>query len=137
MGNKGKKKSHRDRIFLSKKMKSIMKNFLFSRIILFALILLFQLALYLFFILWLSSYAHVLLGSNVLIVFIFMIILANSNGKNEFKIAWLVPVSIFPIFGVAMYLLYHTNGGGKRTKKRLLYLKDPGAAACQSEAGSL
>ena len=50
MGNKGKKKSHRDRIFLSKKMKSIMKNFLFSRIILFALILLFQLALYLFFI---------------------------------------------------------------------------------------
>ena len=124
MGNKGKKKSHRDRIFLSKKMKSIMKNFLFSRIILFALILLFQLALYLFFILWLSSYAHVLLGSNVLIVFIFMIILANSNGKNEFKIAWLVPVSIFPIFGVAMYLLYHTNGGGKRTKKRLLYLKE-------------
>ena len=117
------KKRSKDEIVKSKKFQSFMKKFLFSRLVLFGLILLFQLALYVLFILWLNSYVHLLLGSNVLIIFIFMIILANSNGKNEFKIAWLVPVSIFPIFGVAMYLLYHTNGGGKKTKKRLLYLK--------------
>lgn len=110
--------------FLSnKKLKSIMKKFLFSRIALFAILLIVQLFLYLSFLLWLEPYIDVLLGSNIGIVLVFMIILANSNGKNEFKIAWLVPVSIFPIFGVAMYCLYHTNGGGIKTKKRLEYLK--------------
>ena len=74
--------------------------------------------MYLSFLLWLEPYIDVLLGSNIGIVLVFMIILANSNGKNEFKIAWLVPVSIFPIFGVAMYCLYHTNGGGIKTKQR-------------------
>ena len=113
-----------EKILTNKKFKSIMKKVLFSRLILFGLILLFQLSLYLLFILWLKPYFNLFLGSNVLIIFIFMIVLANSNGKNEFKIAWLVPVSIFPLFGVAMYLLYHTNGGGYKTKKKLLYLKN-------------
>ena len=92
-----------EKILTNKKFKSIMKKVLFSRLILFGLILLFQLSLYLLFILWLKPYFNLFLGSNVLIIFIFMIVLANSNGKNEFKIAWLVPVSIFLFLLVDLY----------------------------------
>lgn len=53
-----------------------------------------------------------------------MIYLSNCSGKNEFKLAWLVPTVIFPLFGVALYILYHTNIGGKKVGKRLAYLKE-------------
>lgn len=53
-----------------------------------------------------------------------MIYLSNCPGKNEFKITWMIPLIVFPLFAVAGYIFYHLNIGGARLKKRLRKSKD-------------
>lgn len=49
----------------------------------------------------------------------FMVYLVNTNKKPEFKLVWMVPVTIAPIFGVLMYLFFSINMGGIGLRKRL------------------
>lgn len=104
--------------------KSIFRKGVYSRVILNFLFIAVQIFIFLLFLMRLSPYLEFYFGGSILISAAFMIYLANSKGKNEFKLAWLVPTVIFPLFGVAAYILYHTNTGGKKAGKRLAYLKE-------------
>jgi len=103
--------------------KAIFRKAIYSRIVFTFLLIAIQLAIFLLFIINLQSYLEVYLGASLVLSTSFMVYLSNSKGKNEFKITWLVPTVIFPLFGVAAYILYHSNLGGLSLKKRLNSIK--------------
>lgn len=61
-----------------------------------------------------------MLAGNEILSVIFVCFIVNSSGKNEFKIAWMLPVIAFPIFGISMYFLTKHNTGWTRIKKKLI-----------------
>ena len=103
--------------------KSIVRKIVYSRIVFNFLLIALQLFLLGLFLLRLKPFLEFYLGGSLVLSAGFMIYLTNCKGKNEFKIAWLVPLVFFPFFGVAAYLLYHMNIGGLHVKRRLEEVK--------------
>lgn len=99
------------------------KRFLYSRVIIIFLFILIQLLIYFLFLYKFRTSIEFFLGGRLGISFGFMIYLANSRGKNEFKFAWFLPFLIFPLFGIAVYILFHTDFGGRKLRRRLLSVK--------------
>ena len=88
---------------------------IFSRFFVFALALLLQIGWFLLSIFALGKYsplASALLGMLSLLVLIYII---NGNSKLPYKLAWIVPILIFPLLGGVLYLI----SGGKGPKKHL------------------
>ncbi|MCR5289511.1 MAG: cardiolipin synthase [Treponema sp.] len=50
---------------------------------------------------------------------LFIIYLVNTDIKPEFKLAWMVPVTLFPLFGIILYLFFTINVGGIGLRKKL------------------
>ena len=106
----------------------VIKTFIYSRLFSVWILILAQLALMAFFCIRLERYLPYHFGGSVAISIIFLCYLVNSRGKNEFKIAWLLPVMVLPLFGISLYILYRTNFGGRRTAKYLKKIKEESAA---------
>ncbi|MBR1638166.1 MAG: cardiolipin synthase [Treponema sp.] len=107
----------------NKKLRQFTKRLMFSRVALIFLLIVIQILIFYFFILKLNKNFEIYLGGSLTLSFIFMVFLSNSNGKNEFKIAWMLPLILFPLLGIAAYLIYHTNIGAARMKKNLQEIK--------------
>lgn len=108
--------------------RQILSRFFYSRVVMTFLLIAIQILIFIFFLLKLNSHIEYYFGSSLGLSAIFMMYLSNSRGKNEFKIAWLVPIILFPLFGVAAYVMFHTNSGGLFYKKRFHELEDKLAA---------
>lgn len=107
----------------SKKRSRLLSALVYNRIIIIALLLLVQFMGLVSFIIWLKPYVQWYLGGSVVVSMVFIGYLSNCSGKNEFKIAWLLPVLFFPILGIVLYILFHTNGGGMWMKRELVQAK--------------
>lgn len=66
-----------------------------------------------------NNFFHFYLGSLVVSIAIVLTII-NGKSNPSYKMAWLIPVLIFPIFGVVFYLLY---GGNKLSNREKLKMK--------------
>lgn len=106
-------------IILDNNGKRIFKKTVRSRLLLTAFLVFLQILFIIFFILRLQSYIEYYFLTSMIISVIFMIYLTNKHGRNEFKIAWFIPLMIFPLVGVAFYYLYQTDTGEKLAKKAL------------------
>ena len=115
---KNNKKLLKNKISLRKKLKAI-KTIFYGRLILIILLLLIQIAIFSLFIFALEPYIQYFIGTTTLLGILFIVYLANCKGKNEFKIAWLVPVLILPIFGIGLYFIYKTNPGGRKLNQSI------------------
>lgn len=112
-----------NKIPVNKKAKRIATQFVHNRLFLTVLIVLAQLGALIPFILNLNQYLlSTFFGINIVLSFVFMVYLTNCKGKNEFKMAWLIPTLIFPLFGICAYFLYHANWGGFTFKKKILQI---------------
>ncbi len=107
------------KILRNEKTKRGARNFFLSRFVITALVIIAQLALLLVFLIGLTSRLEYYLVSSVALSSIFMIYIANSHGKNEYKIAWIAPVVIVPLVGIACYFLYHIDAGAKKLKREI------------------
>ena len=87
-------------------------------------LLLVQFLVVLLFSITLQSYLTYFFGVGVLVSALFLLYLVNTPGKNEFKIAWILPVLIIPVFGISLYFLYKYNQGGIHLKKKLIKLRN-------------
>ena len=96
---------------------------MYSRLAIIFILLLAQIIILYFFILTLNKNFEIYLGGSLALSFGFMVYLSNCKGKNEFKIVWMLPLMLFPLFGIATYLLYHMNIGAVRMKKNLALVK--------------
>lgn len=59
----------------------------------------------------------------IVITTIAVIYLINKNTNPAYKIAWLVPIFLFPAFGGILYLLFGGNKTSGRVRKKLLRLE--------------
>lgn len=101
----------------------ILKKILVNKIIITFFLIVIQIALWIVFLFWLEPYLKYYIGSGLVLVSGFMIYLSNCKGKNEFKLAWLAPTVIFPLFGISGYFLYHANWGGHELRTNLNRVK--------------
>lgn len=111
-------------IIKDKQGRAIFRKSIYSRIVLNFFLIALQIAIFILFLIEFQSKLEVYFGASILLSTGFMIYLSNCGGKNEFKIAWLLPTVIFPLFGVSAYILYHTNLGGRKISKKLKSLKE-------------
>lgn len=117
------KKKFFDLITKDTKARRFTKWFVYSRVVLTFLLILLQIILFLMFILWLNQYIEYYFAANIFLSLIFMGYLSNCKGKNEFKIAWMIPTVVFPLFGIAAYIMYNINIGGLSLRRKVSEVK--------------
>lgn len=99
-----------------KKIKKILR-IVFNRRALIILILLFQLGVFFLSIIGLSkNYAWVYVAFTLLSVVVVCVIL-NKRTNPAYKLAWIVPTLLMPVFGGIVYLIYSTQTSLKLFKK--------------------
>lgn len=101
----------------------VLKTFVFSRILIVALLLIVQIAIFMLPVFLYVPNAKHLFKVSIALSLLFCFYLVNSPGKNEFKIAWLIPVLILPVFGIGLYILFKRNLPGTNFSKRLKKVK--------------
>lgn len=101
-----------------------LRTILFSRLIFVVFLLLIQFAVYLFIALRLQHYEVYFFGTSVVISILFLLYLVNTPGKNEFKLAWILPVLVVPIAAIIFYFMYKYNQGGIWLKRKLKKLRE-------------
>ena len=90
-----------------------------SHLFLISAILLVQLVYYVYICFRLTPYTKYMFAASESLSIIFILFLSNSSGKNEFKLAWMFPVLVSPIFGISIYFLTKHNTGWTRIKRKL------------------
>lgn len=103
--------------------KNLFKFLSHLRLLIILLLLAAQFAVMLLFILRLRDYIKYYWMVSMLMSFVFIIYICNVYTKNEFKIAWLLPVIMAPLFGITLYTIFDLNNGKKRTAQRLKKIK--------------
>jgi cardiolipin synthase len=88
---------------------------LFSRVVLVSLGIAIQLAWLFFILFYLSAYYLPIAFGFSLISLAAVIYIINRPGNPQVKLAWIVPILVFPLFGGIIFLI----SGGKRPKKKL------------------
>lgn len=104
-------------------MRKIVKFFT-SKIMILGIFFLFQIAFLIFFLYKIrnDSFIGVYIHLGLLIASFFVILhLLASEINTQFKIAWIIPITLFPIFGTFFYLFYTSST--IRPKKKNKYLK--------------
>ena len=56
---------------------------------------------------------------SLIVGIILVVIILNGKSNPSYKIAWIVPILILPIFGGAFYLIYGGNKLSKREKSKM------------------
>ena len=111
-------------IIKDKKRFKIFHRNVYSRLIINFLFIAIQIFILTVFIVRLENYLKLYFGISIILSASFMIYLVNKKGKNEFKLAWIVPMIFVPLFSIAAYLMYHTNRGAHRHAIRLSQLRE-------------
>lgn len=92
---------------------------IFSRTIFIFLMMLVQAGFLFIGFAWLGKYMNYLWGSFSAFSAIVLVYLINKEDLPEFKIAWLIPICIFPVFGALFFVYVDKNFGSRRLKKKL------------------
>lgn len=106
-----------------KKNNKFLETLIYSKLLMIIILLLIQFALFAIFCLKLEPYTKYFIGGSIALSLLFATYLVNSPGKNEFKISWLIPVLILPVFGISLYFMYKLNFGGFSLNKKLQKIK--------------
>ncbi|SKC76792.1 cardiolipin synthase [Maledivibacter halophilus] len=100
------------------------KKFLFHRIVFLAIALIIQLLVLIGVILKFSDYFIFFYGGNILISIIAVLGIINNDMNPAYKIAWIIPIMLFPIFGGLFYIFFGGNKLDKRTKYKMKCIED-------------
>ncbi len=98
MSEKGKK----NRVTISK----VLFRIIFSRTAVCILLMLLQIFVLFLSFVWLSKYIVYIYGGFVLLSAFLIIRIINSRDNPDFKLAWILPVAIVPVFGSLIYLFF-------------------------------
>lgn len=99
-------------------MKKIL-NFIFNRITMVGLFILLQIGMIIFVIWKLSNYFIHFYITCVLISVVVVIHLVSKNENPSYKLAWAIPIILFPLFGGFFYIVAGNNRLGKKFTRRL------------------
>ena len=99
-----------------------MRNFLkmlFSRMAVVVLALALQVAALILMLVIFEDYVVFFYAFCLLISLLAVLKIVNDRSNPGYKIAWLIPILLFPIFGGIFYLLFGGNRLGRRTRHRM------------------
>ena len=68
---------------------------------------------------WLSDYMHIVYAVSLLLSAVVIIYIFNEPISSSFKMAWIVPVLVIPVFGVLLYLFVQVQFQTKLLASRL------------------
>lgn len=97
----------------------VIGNILFKRTMITLLLIAVQLLLLIYMIYEWQNNSPKIVAVFYLLSIICTIYIININIKEEFKIAWIIPICFAPVFGVLMYLFVLVNPGGISVRKLL------------------
>ena len=99
-------------------MKKILR-FITQRVVITALLIVLQ-ALLLFGFIWkLDNYFVYFYAGSVLLSLLITLGIINSKSNPAYKIAWLIPILLFPVFGGLIYPLFGSDRTGRYLRKKL------------------
>ena len=99
-------------------MKKILR-FITQRVVITALLIVLQ-ALLLFGFIWkLDNYFVYFYAGSVLLSLLITLGIINSKSNPAYKITWLIPILLFPVFGGLIYLLFGSDRTGRYLRKKL------------------
>ena len=94
-------------------------SLLFQRSVIVALLIFLQAAMLLLYMLWFSSdFIYVYWGCVVLSILAVLIIVSRQTDPG-YKIAWIIPILLFPAFGWLVYLLCGGNKLSARKRRKM------------------
>lgn len=106
--------------------KKYARSILVSRLFITALMILFQFGVLLLLIQRLSHYFYIFYILFVILSLVTAVGIANSQANPSYKLAWIVPVLVFPLFGGVLYLLFGRSERGLGSYfDRVLSQRDP------------
>lgn len=101
-----------------KKLK-VLFRIVFGRTAFVVLFLLFQIGFLFSCFRWLSNYLVYIYGGTVLVTALVVIYILNEKSNPSFKLAWVIPVLVIPVFGTFLYLFVQLQIGTKWINRRL------------------
>ena len=98
-------------------------KFLFSRMVIIGLLIIMQLGI-LIFTIWKLSESFVYLYVLFTAISIFSVIYILSTKDNpSYKLAWVIPVLLVPVFGGLLYLIFGSRKTTKKFTQEVLFTK--------------
>ena len=102
----------------------LMLRIAFSRTAIIVVALLLQLFVFLASFYWLKDYSTVVYAAFVLLGAVTVVHILNEENNASFKIAWIIPVLVIPVFGTVLYIYINLQPGTKRIHKKLTKIED-------------
>lgn len=95
-----------------------------SRVVLFALLIALQVGLMLAWLLWLNTRVSFLYPFAYILAIIIIITIVNRKWNPTFKLSWIIPILIFPVFGCGAYIFVQLQIGSYMLKKNIATITD-------------
>jgi cardiolipin synthase len=73
---------------------------------------------------WLSEYTTAIYATLILLGAVVVIHILNEENNASFKLSWMVPVLVIPIFGTMLYIYVNAQAGTKRLHKKLTIIEE-------------
>ena len=102
----------------------LMLRIAFRRTAIFVVALLLQLFVFFASLYWLKDYSTVVYAAFVLLGAVTVVHILNEENNASFKIAWIIPVLVIPVFGTVLYIYINLQPGTKRIHKKLTKIED-------------
>ena len=102
----------------------LMLRIAFSRTAIIVVALLLQLFVFFASFYWLKDYSTVVYAAYVLLGAVTVVHILNEENNASFKIAWIIPVLVIPVFGTVLYIYINLQPGTKRIHKKLTKIED-------------
>ena len=104
-------------------MKKIVRM-LFHRVVLVGAAILLQLALLVLMLVRFEQYFVYFFLICFLLSLLVVLIIINGRSNPGYKIAWIIPILLFPIFGGLFYLMFGQNHLSRREKRQMAPLRE-------------
>lgn len=117
-------------------MRKIIK-ILTSKIFILAVLILLQLAILIAGIVLLANYFAYFYSVMVVLSIIIVIYLINSNGNYSYKIAWMMPILLFPLGGGLFYIMFGNKKLPKKTIQKTLMVTKEMSSLHDSDKGNI
>lgn len=100
------------------------RKFLLNRAIFISFTILVQLIVLIGVILVFNDYFIYFYWISLFISTVSVLLIINSKSNPAYKIAWIIPILLFPIFGGLFYIFFGRNKLSKKEKKRMKFIED-------------
>ncbi|NLV22162.1 MAG: cardiolipin synthase [Syntrophomonadaceae bacterium] len=113
-------------------MQRLIKN-IFSRVVLFGFAIFIQLFVLVLVIWKFSSYFVIFYAICAVASLVAVLVILNGRSNPAYKIAWIVPILVFPIFGGLFYLMFGGSKSSKRNQRKMLTIGEKMSATLNQE----